>query len=53
MYVERIMIETWYNYDYNSKKEMIKLLHKVEQIIINREKIIMHWYEWTEEGYNM
>lgn len=50
------MIETWYNYDYQSKKEISELLYKDkgESTIrrkINRGKIMVHEYEWNEEGY--
>ena len=51
-YVERTMIETWYNKDKKSKKEIAKLLHKSERTIrreINRGKIIIRGYEWEDK----
>ena len=46
------MIETWYNKDYKSKKEIALLLHKSERTIrreINREKVIVRGYIWEEK----
>ena len=43
------MIETWYNQDKKSKKEIAKLLHKSEITIrreINRGKVIVKGYLW-------
>ena len=37
-YVERTMIETWYNSDKKSKKEIAELLHKSERTIRNAIK---------------
>lgn len=51
-YAERTMIETWYNSDHKSKKEISKLLHKSERTIrreINRGKVIVRDYEWREK----
>ncbi len=51
-YAERTMIETWYNCDHKSKKEISKLLHKSERTIrreINRGKVIVRDYEWREK----
>ena len=51
-YVERTMIETWYNCDHKSKKEIALLLHKSERTIrreINRGKIIIRGYDWTDK----
>ena len=48
-FAERIMIETWYNQDKKSKKEIAKLLHKSEITIrreINRGKVIVKGYLW-------
>ena len=50
-YVERTMIETWYNSDKKSKKEIAELLHKSERTIrreINRGKVIVRGYEWED-----
>ena len=50
-YTERAMIETWYNSDKKSKKEIAKLLHKSERTIrreINRGKVIIRGYLWEE-----
>ena len=47
-YAERTMIETWYNCDKKSKREIAKLLHKSERTIrreINREKVIVRNYD--------
>lgn len=49
---ERTMIETWYNCDHKSKKEIAQLLHKSERTIrreINRGKVIVSNYDWTEK----
>ena len=49
---ERTMIETWYNQDKKSKKEIAKLLHKSERTIrreINRGKIIVRGYLWEDK----
>lgn len=49
---ERTMIETWYNCDKKSKKEISRLLHKSERTIrreINRGKVIVRNYDWTEK----
>ena len=51
-YVERTMIETWYNCDHKSKKEIALLFHKSERTIrreINRGKIIIRGYDWTDK----
>ena len=51
-YAERTMIETWYNSDNKSKKEISKLLHKSDRTIrreINRGKVIVRDYEWREK----
>ncbi len=51
-YAERTMIETWYNSDHKSKKEIADLLHKSERTIrreINRGKIVIRGYEWEEK----
>lgn len=51
-YAERTMIETWYNSDHKSKKEIAELLHKSERTIrreINRGKIVVRNYDWTEK----
>ena len=50
-YVERTMIETWYNQDHKSKKEIAELLHKSERTIrreINRGLVTIRYYDWTE-----
>ena len=50
-YAERTMIETWYNSDHKSKKEIAELLHKSERTIrreINRGLIVIRNYDWTE-----
>ena len=50
-YAERTMIETWYNQDKKTKKEIAKLLHKSERTIrreINRGKVIIRGYEWED-----
>ena len=51
-YAERTMIETWYNSDHKSKKEIAKLLHKSERTIrreINRGKVKIRDYEYEEK----
>ena len=51
-YAERTMIETWYNSDKKSKREIAELLHKSERTIrreINRGKIIIRDYDWSEK----
>ena len=51
-YSERTMIETWYNKDHKSKKEIALLLHKSERTIrreINRGKVIVRGYMWEEK----
>ena len=51
-YAERTMIETWYNQDKKTKKEIAKLLHKSERTIrreINRGKVIIRGYEWEDK----
>ena len=50
-YSERTMIETWYNSDKKSKKEIAELLHKSERTIrreINRGLVEIRNYDWTE-----
>ena len=51
-YAERTMIETWYNQDHKSKKEIAILLHKSERTIrreINRGLVKVRDYDWTEK----
>ena len=51
-YAERTMIETWYNSDHKTKKEIAQLLHKSERTIrreINRGKVIVRGYEWEDK----
>lgn len=51
-YAERTMIETWYNSDQKSKKEIAELLHKSERTVrreINRGKIIVKGYLWEDK----
>lgn len=51
-YAERTMIETWYNCDHKSKKEIADLLHKSERTIrreINRGLVIVRGYMWEEK----
>ena len=51
-YSERTMIETWYNQDHKSKKEIAELLHKSERTIrreINRGLVTIRHYDWTEK----
>lgn len=50
-YTERTMIETWYNSDKKSKKEIAELLHKSERTIRrenNRGLITIRNYDWSE-----
>ena len=50
-YAERTMIETWYNQDHKSKKEIAKLIHKSERTIrreINRGKVMVKGYMWED-----
>ena len=50
-YFERTMIQTWYNSDKRSKKEIAELLHKSERTIrrkINRGLTTIRNYDWTE-----
>lgn len=51
-YAERTMIETWYNSDHKSKKEIALLLHKSERTIrreINRGIVTIRGYMWEEK----
>ena len=51
-YAERTMIETWYNSDHKTKKEIAELLHKSERTIrreINRGKVMVRNYDWAEK----
>ena len=51
-YTERTIIETWYNQDHKSKKEIAELLHKSERTIrreINRGIVTIRDYDWTEK----
>ena len=51
-YAERTMIETWYNQDHRSKKEIAELLHKSERTIrreINRGKVAIKGYFWEDK----
>lgn len=51
-YAERTMIETWYNSDKKSKKEIAELLHKSERTIrreINRGIVKIRGYEWEDK----
>ena len=46
------MIETWYNQDHKSKKEIAELLHKSERTIrreINRGMVDVRGYLWEEK----
>ena len=50
-YTERTMMETRFNLDKKSKKEIAKLLHKSERTIrreINRGKVIIRGYLWED-----
>ena len=50
-YAERTMIETWYNSDHKSKKEIAELLHKSERTIrreIKRGLVIVKGYMWED-----
>lgn len=45
------MIETWYNQDHKTKKEISELLHKSERTIrrdINRGLIVVKGYCWED-----
>lgn len=51
-YAERTMIETWYNSDHKSKKEIAELLHKDERTIrreIKRGLVIVKGYCWEDK----
>ena len=51
-YAERTMIETWYNKDHKTKKEIAELLHKSERTIrreIKRGIVILRGYEWEDK----
>lgn len=51
-YAERTMIETWYNSDKKSKKEIARLLHKSERTIrreIKRGLVKIRGYEWEDK----
>ena len=51
-YTERTMIETWYNSDKKSKKEIAELLHKSERTIrreISRGIVVIRGYNWEEK----
>ena len=51
-YAERTMIETWYNSDHKSKREIAKLLHKSERTIrreIKRGLVVVRGYEWEDK----
>lgn len=51
-YAERTMIETWYNCDKKSKKEIAELLHKSERTIrreIKRGLVIVRGYQWEDK----
>ena len=50
-YAERTMIETWYNIDKKSKREIAVLLHKSERTIrreINRGLVTVKGYLWED-----
>lgn len=50
-YAERTMIETWYNQDHKTKKEIAELLHKSERTIrreINRGLVSVKGYCWED-----
>ena len=52
IYVERTMIERWYNRDHLSKKEIAKNLDKSERTIrreIQRGLIVVRGYEWEDK----
>lgn len=52
-YTQRTMIETWYNQDHKSKKEIAELLHKSERTIrreINRGLVIVRGYLWEDKN---
>lgn len=49
---ERTMIETWYNCDKKTKKEIAELLHKSDRTIrreINRGLVVVKDYEWRDK----
>lgn len=49
---ERTMIETWFNKDCKTKKEIAELLHKSERTIrreIKRGLIVVKNYDWTDK----
>jgi len=49
IYAQRTMIETWYNQDHKSKREIAELLHKSERTIrreINRGLVDIRGYLW-------
>ena len=51
-YAERTVIETWYNKDNKTKKEIAELLHKSERTIrreIKRGMVTIRNYDWTEK----
>lgn len=51
-FAERTMIETWYNQDNKSKKEIAELLHKNERTIrreIKRGLIVVRGYQWEDK----
>ena len=51
-YAERTMIETWYNSDHKSRREIALLLHKSERTIrreINRGKVTVRGYLWEDK----
>ena len=51
-YAERTMIETWYNSDHKSKKEIAELLHKDERTIrreIKRGLVVVRGYYWEDK----
>ena len=51
-YAERTMIETWYNSDHKSKKEIAELLHKSERTIrreIKRGLVTVKGYLWEDK----
>lgn len=51
-YVERMMIERWYNQEHRSKEEIAKLLNKSDRAIrreINRGLVIIKGYMWEDK----
>ena len=51
-YAERTMIETWFNCDGKTKKEISELLHKSERTIrreINRGLVTIRDYDWKDK----